>query len=43
MDTITLFFDWHILLLISPCLVGLGIFCYLHWSENHHHNEKYNL
>lgn len=33
MSKISLLFDWLFLLLVSPLILGLAIFCYLLWSD----------
>lgn len=37
---IALFFDWQILLLITPCVVGIAIFSYLTWSDERYYKKK---
>ena len=39
MHDISSLFDWQILLLISPFIISVAIFCGLLWSDSRHYKK----
>ncbi|MCQ2258487.1 MAG: hypothetical protein MJZ41_10920 [Bacteroidaceae bacterium] len=40
MHDISSLFDWQILLLISPFIISIAIFCGLLWSDSQHSKKR---
>ena len=40
MTKLSSLFNWQVLLLISPLILGLAIFCYLLWSDSRYDRKQ---
>lgn len=43
METLLLFFNWQVLLLVSPTILVIAFFCFLLWWDNRYYDRKSRL